>query len=89
MKNNSLFVMNMSTSIGNIDIEGQLPLKHKNYDFLTLVLPLDFKIFQTPRVTVIRIGCKSRQISFPYSQGRVNLFFAIQPIWLLWLNKSK
>ena len=50
----------MSTSIGNIDIEGQLPLKHKNYDFLTLVLPLDFKIFQTPRVTVIRIGCKTQ-----------------------------
>ena len=81
--------MNMSTSIGDIDIEYQLSLRYKNYDFLNHVLILDFKIFQRSRVTEIQIGCKSRQISFPYSQGRVNLFFAIQPIWLLWLNKSK
>ena len=80
--------MNMSTSIGDTDIEYQLSLIYKNYDFLNHVLILDF-IFQRSRVTEIQIGCKSRQISFPYSQGRVNLFFAIQPIWLLWLNKSK
>ena len=81
--------MNMSTSIGDIDIEYQLSLRYKNYDFLNHVLTFDFSTFQKPWVTEIQIGCKSRQISFPYSQGRVNLFFAIQPIWLLWLNKSK
>ena len=81
--------MKLSTSIGDIDIEYQFSLRYKNYDFLNHVLTFDFSIFQKPRVTEIQIGCKSRQISFPYSQGRVNLFFAIQPIWLLWLNKSK
>ena len=34
--------MNMSTSIGDIDIECQLSLKYKNYAFLNLVLTLDF-----------------------------------------------
>ena len=72
--------MNMSTSIGDIDIEYQLSLRYKNYDFLNHVVTLDFQIFKKPRVTEIQIGCKSRQISFPYSQGRVNLSFAIQPI---------
>ena len=81
--------MNMSTSIGDIDIEYQISLRYKNYDFLNHVLTFDFPIFQKPWVTEIQIGCKSRQISFPYSLERGNLFFAIQPIWLLWLHKSK
>ena len=81
--------MNMSTSIGDIDIEYQFCLRFKNYDFLNHVLTFDFSIFQKPRVNEIQISCKNRQISFPYSLGRVNLFFEIQPIWLLWLNKSK
>ena len=42
MKNNSQFVINMSTSIGDIDIEYQLSLRYKNYDFLNHVLTLDF-----------------------------------------------
>ena len=34
--------MNMSTLIGDIDIEYQLSLRYKNYDFLNHVLTLDF-----------------------------------------------